>query len=325
MALNYQVMSVLVFFPFWWGKTIKLCPGRLNFFKDGKLLASVSKVNACISVPGRLFGETKSRQASWQLYHDPEELQVLERAPPLPEDEAVCDPHSGLGTRVPGQKVCTRNFVVKTLYGYRPNCKRSVCLEHLSTDWISRGVGNLSANVNSQFTKAHSSLELDGEDIENVEDFQYLSSYIASTGKDIKYRKGKAWSAFWKLDRVWKSPASLQQKVQLFKASALSVVLYGCESWVLTSDLCRQLDSFQTSCFRIILVFLVLIMLAARKFMIEREQSPFPNQPERSDSWAIVFGAPRGTLFLNTLCTTRHMVNQDLVDVKFYSTNVLQS
>ena len=64
---------------------------------------------------------------------------------------------------------------------------------------------------------------------------------------------GKALSAFWKLDRVWKSRASLQQKVQLFIASALSVLLYGCESWVLTSDLCRQIDSFQTSCIRIVL------------------------------------------------------------------------
>ena len=64
---------------------------------------------------------------------------------------------------------------------------------------------------------------------------------------------GKALSAFWKLDRVWTSRASLQQKMQLFIASALSVLLYGCESWVLTSDLCRQIDSFQTSCIRIIL------------------------------------------------------------------------
>ena len=55
--------------------------------------------------------------------------------------------------------------------------------------------------------------------------------------------------------------------------------------------------------------------------MIELEQSPFPNQlkPDRSDSWAIVFSALRRTLFLITLCTTRHMVNQDLVDIKFYS------
>ena len=61
--------------------------------------------------------------------------------------------------------------------------------------------------------------------------------------------------------------------------------------------------------------------------MIERNSPSFPNQlkPDRSDSWAIVFGAPKGTLFLNTLCTTRHMVNQDLMDVKFYFTNMLQS
>ena len=62
---------------------------------------------------------------------------------------------------------------------------------------------------------------------------------------DKLVRKRKAWNALWKLDRVWKSPASLQQKVQLFKASTLSVLfIYDFESWVLTSDLSRQLDSF---------------------------------------------------------------------------------
>ena len=71
--------------------------------------------------------------------------------------------------------------------------------------------------------------------------------------EDFTYLKWKTWSAVWKLDRVWKSPASLQQKFPLFKASALTVLLYGCEYWVLTSDLCSQLDSFQTSCIRIIL------------------------------------------------------------------------
>ena len=41
--------------------------------------------------------------------------------------------------------------------------------------------------------------------------------------------------------------------------------------------------------------------------MIEREQSPFPSQlkPDRWDFWAIVFGAPKGPLFLNTFCTTQ--------------------
>ena len=60
-------------------------------------------------------------------------------------------------------------------------------------------------------------------------------------------------SAFWKLELVWKSGASLQQKVQRFIVSALSLLLYGCESWVLTSNLSRQIDSVQTSCIRIII------------------------------------------------------------------------
>ena len=86
--------------------------------------------------------------------------------------------------------------------------------------------------------------------------------------------KGHAWSAFWKLDRVWKSPASLQQKVKLLKASALSVILYGCESWVLTSDVCSQLDFFQTSCLRIIGISRT-DHVTNENSMIEREQSPF--------------------------------------------------
>ena len=51
------------------------------------------------------------------------------------------------------------------------------------------------------------------------------------------------------------------------------------------------------------MAFLVLIMLATRKSVIELEQSPFPNQlkPDRSDSWAIVFSALRRTLFLIAL------------------------
>ena len=41
----------------------------------------------------------------------------------------------------------------------------------------------------------------------------------------------------------------------------------------------------------------VQILLETRQFMIELEQSPFPNQlkPTRSDSWAIVYGALRGS------------------------------
>lgn len=42
----------------------------------------------------------------------------------------------------------------------------------------------------------NTSLQLNGEDIENTEDLQYLGSYIALTGKDIECQKGKGWNEF---------------------------------------------------------------------------------------------------------------------------------
>ena len=42
-------------------------------------------------------------------------------------------------------------------------------------------------------------------------------------------------------------------KGSTFQSVALSVLLHGGESWVLTSDLCCQLDSFQTSFISIVL------------------------------------------------------------------------
>jgi len=59
--------------------------------------------------------------------------------------------------------------------------------------------------------------------------------------------------------------------------------------------------------------------------MIEREESPCPNQLKhaKSDSWAIVDSARTGTWFLDKLRTIQHTANQDLVDTKSYS--MLQS
>ena len=90
----------------------------------------------------------------------------------------------------------------------------------------------------------------------------HLKFPIASTEKEIKCQKGKAWSTFWKLDRVWKSSVSLQQKIQLFFHPTYVVKLIPSKRLALESYL----------------AFLVLITLATRKSKIEREQSLFPNQ-----------------------------------------------
>ena len=51
---------------------------------------------------------------------------------------------------------------------------------------------------------------------------------------------------------IWKSiKISLTLKINIFKASCLSILLYGSESWIITQKLADSLNSFATNCYRI--------------------------------------------------------------------------
>lgn len=87
-------------------------------------------------------------------------------------------------------------------------------------------------------TSCKKNLTLNNADIKLVDDFTYLGSKMASSESDIKRQLGLAWSTFWKLERLWRSksvPTNL--KVNLFKATCLSILLHGCEGWTLTKKL----------------------------------------------------------------------------------------
>ncbi|XP_073228602.1 uncharacterized protein [Porites lutea] len=75
-------------------------------------------------------------------------------------------------------------------------------------------------------------LEVYGSTINHVQDFKYLGSMMASSSGDLKRRKGLAWTAFWKLERLWRCPnISISTKIKLFNTTCVTVLLYGCESW----------------------------------------------------------------------------------------------
>ena len=87
-----------------------------------------------------------------------------------------------------------------------------------------------------------------------LDDFCYLGSMVASSTRDLKRHRGLAWTACWKLERLWKDQSvPLQTKLSFSLATCLSVLLYGCESWVLTQDMTNKVNSFATSCYRIML------------------------------------------------------------------------
>ena len=97
-------------------------------------------------------------------------------------------------------------------------------------------------------------LQVYGESINHVPDFKYLGSLMASSYKDLLRRKALAWSTFWKLERIWRSHIiTIETKVRIFNTTCVTVLLYGCESWVISSEMESKINSFATSCYRIML------------------------------------------------------------------------
>ena len=94
---------------------------------------------------------------------------------------------------------------------------------------------------------------MDGTQLDIVDDFKYLGSWVASTEHDIKVRRAQAWKVLHDMKRIWKSRLSPQLKRRVFVASVESVLLYGCETWSLTVQMERSLDGVYTRMLRMVL------------------------------------------------------------------------
>ena len=129
----------------------------------------------------------------------------------------------------------------------------------IQIDTISSTAAEVGLTINPDKTKILAlnmpspSVTIQNEQLEVVEDFKYLGSYINSAEHDLKCRKGKAWAAFWLLKKIWTSDIPLQTKIGLFDASVLSVLLYGSPTWVISDPMAAKINAFQTSCLRIML------------------------------------------------------------------------
>ena len=60
--------------------------------------------------------------------------------------------------------------------------------------------------------------------------------------------------AFWKLEQLWKGPhISIATKVKLVNTTCVTILLYDCESWVISQDMENKINAFATSCYRVML------------------------------------------------------------------------
>ena len=82
---------------------------------------------------------------------------------------------------------------------------------------------------------------LNGRSLKLVDKLTYLGSSIPLTENDSNTRLAKAWTTLW-LSNIWKSDISDKIKRSFFQARIMSILLYGCPTWMLTKRKERKLD-----------------------------------------------------------------------------------
>ena len=95
---------------------------------------------------------------------------------------------------------------------------------------------------------------VNGNTIEQVEQFQYLGSIVSKKGgteEDVDQRIKKAKSVFAQLGPIWRSQQLRRRtKLRIFESNVKSVLLYGCQTWKTTSTVTRKLQTFINNCLR---------------------------------------------------------------------------
>ena len=133
--------------------------------------------------------------------------------------------------------------------------KQAETLLH-SLERAAAGIGlhiNVHKTENMCFNQKGDFSTLDGISLKLVDKYTYLGSSVSSTEKDIDTRLTKAWTAIDKLSIIWKSDLTDKIKHSFFQAAVVSILLYGCNTWMLTKRLWKKLDSNYTRMLRAIL------------------------------------------------------------------------
>ena len=98
-------------------------------------------------------------------------------------------------------------------------------------------------------------ITIDDKPLNAVENFKYLGSIVSSNASmdaEITARIAKATSAFGRLvKRLWTNKGiTLGTKIDVYRATVLTSLLYGCETWTLSSQQIDRLEKFYLSTLR---------------------------------------------------------------------------
>ena len=96
-----------------------------------------------------------------------------------------------------------------------------------------------------------SDVRIGGQKLETVQSFKYLGSVVTDEGskQDIMSRIAQTIGALEKLKTIWKDE-NISSKIRLIRSLVISIFLYACETWTLTAELEKKIQTTEMRCFR---------------------------------------------------------------------------
>ena len=91
-------------------------------------------------------------------------------------------------------------------------------------------------------------IKVNGQKLETVISFKYLGSVITNEGSkpEIHFRIAQTTAALTRMKPVWiDTSISLSSKVRVMRSLVTSIFLDACESWTLTAQLQRRIQSIE--------------------------------------------------------------------------------
>ena len=91
-------------------------------------------------------------------------------------------------------------------------------------------------------------ITIQGQKLETVDHFKYLGAIICDEGSR---REVLSRAALARLKIIWKDKnIRIKHKIRLMRALVMKIFLYVCETWTLTAELQRRIQSLEFRCFR---------------------------------------------------------------------------
>ena len=98
-----------------------------------------------------------------------------------------------------------------------------------------------------------SNIRVNGKKLETVQSFKYLGAIVTDEGSmpEIRSRIAQTIAALTKLKIIWDDKnIDLSSKIRLLRSLVMSIFLYSCETWTLTAEIERKIQTVEMRSFR---------------------------------------------------------------------------